>query len=67
MTFLQVRGAIPTTPWELVLTSSRETQFVLAILAVFSVVAVLVLRMSATTWPWPPAPTTSTLTTEPSP
>jgi len=36
---LQVRGAIPTTPWELVLTSSRETQFVLAILAVFSVVS----------------------------
>src|SRR5256714_8022886 len=35
----QVRGAIPTTPWELVLTSSRETQFVLAILAVFSVVS----------------------------
>lgn len=34
---LQVRGAIPTTPWELVLTSSPETQFVLAILAVFSV------------------------------
>src|SRR2546430_8582270 len=39
MLFLQVRGAIPTTPWELVLTSSRETQFVLAILAVFSVVS----------------------------
>ncbi len=36
---LQVRGAIPTTPWELVLTSSPETQFVLAILAVFSVVS----------------------------
>src|SRR5437867_9062244 len=36
---VQVRGAIPTTPWELVLTSSRETQFVLAILAVFSVVS----------------------------
>lgn len=35
----QVRGAIPTTPWELVLTSSRETQFVLAILAVFSLVS----------------------------
>ncbi|HEV2669760.1 MAG TPA: MotA/TolQ/ExbB proton channel family protein [Gemmatimonadales bacterium] len=33
---LQVRGAIPTTPWELVLTSSPETQFVLGILAVFS-------------------------------
>jgi len=39
MLLLQVRGAIPTTPWELVLTSSRETQFVLAILAVFSVVS----------------------------
>src|SRR5437867_12583692 len=36
---VQVRGAIPTTPWELVLTSSRETQFVLAILAVFSLVS----------------------------
>jgi biopolymer transport protein TolQ len=39
MSLAQVRGAIPTTPWELVLTSSRETQFVLAILAVFSVVS----------------------------
>jgi biopolymer transport protein TolQ len=37
--FSQVRGAIPTTPWELVLTSSRETQFVLAVLAVFSLVS----------------------------
>ena len=37
--FLQVRGAIPTTPWELVLTSSRETQFVLAVLVIFSVVS----------------------------
>ncbi len=36
---VQVRGAIPTTPWELVLTSSGETQFVLAILAVFSLVS----------------------------
>lgn len=36
---LQVGRAIPTTPWELVLTSSRETQFVLAVLAVFSVVS----------------------------
>ena len=36
---LQVRGAIPTTPWELVLTSSPETQFVLAVLVVFSVVS----------------------------
>ena len=39
MFFFQVRGAIPTTPWELVLTSSRETQFVLGILAVFSLVS----------------------------
>ena len=36
---LQVGRAIPTTPWELVLTSSRETQFVLLVLAVFSVVS----------------------------
>jgi biopolymer transport protein TolQ len=36
---LQVGRAIPTTPWELVLTSSRETKFVLAILVVFSVVS----------------------------
>ena len=34
---LQVRGAIPSTPWELVLTSSPETKFVLVILAVFSI------------------------------
>jgi biopolymer transport protein TolQ len=34
-----VGRAIPTTPWELVLTSSRETQFVLAILVAFSVVS----------------------------
>jgi biopolymer transport protein TolQ len=37
--FLQVGGAIPTTPWELVLTSSRETKFVLAVLVVFSLVS----------------------------
>jgi biopolymer transport protein TolQ len=36
---LQVGRAVPTSPWELVLTSSRETKFVLAILAVFSVVS----------------------------
>jgi biopolymer transport protein TolQ len=36
---LQVGQAVPTTPWELVLTSSRETQFVLVVLAVFSVVS----------------------------
>ncbi|MGH7538550.1 MAG: MotA/TolQ/ExbB proton channel family protein [Gemmatimonadales bacterium] len=36
---LQVGGAIPTTPWDLVLTSSRETQFVLAVLVFFSVVS----------------------------
>jgi biopolymer transport protein TolQ len=34
---LQVRGAIPTTPWELVLASSTETKIVLVVLAVFSV------------------------------
>lgn len=33
----QVGRAVPTTPWELVLTSSRETKVVLAILVVFSV------------------------------
>ena len=36
---VQARGAIPTTPWELVLTSSRETQFVLVVLVIFSVVS----------------------------
>jgi biopolymer transport protein TolQ len=36
---LQAGRAIPTTPWELVLTSSRETQFVLLVLAVFSLVS----------------------------
>ena len=36
---LQVGRAVPTTPWELVLTSSRETQFVLVVLAVFSLVS----------------------------
>lgn len=35
----QVGRAVPTTWWELVLTSSRETQFVLAVLLVFSVVS----------------------------
>jgi biopolymer transport protein TolQ len=34
---LQVGGAIPTTPWELVLISSRETKAVLIVLAVFSI------------------------------
>jgi biopolymer transport protein TolQ len=37
--FLQVGRAVPTTPWELVLTSSRETKLVLVILVVFSVVS----------------------------
>ncbi len=37
--FLQVGRAVPTTPWELVLTSSRETKFVLAILVAFSIVS----------------------------
>ena len=36
---IQARGAIPTTPWELVLTSSPETQFVLVVLAIFSLVS----------------------------
>ena len=36
---LQVGGAIPTTPWELVLISSRETKAVLVVLAVFSIVS----------------------------
>jgi len=36
---LQAGRAIPTTPWELVLTSSRETQFVLLVLVVFSLVS----------------------------
>ena len=36
---LQVGRAVPTTPWELVLTSSRETKFVLAILVLFSLIS----------------------------
>jgi biopolymer transport protein TolQ len=36
---LQVGRAIPTSPWELVLLSSRETQAVLVVLLVFSVVS----------------------------
>lgn len=36
---LQVGGAIPTSAWELVLTSSRETKVVLAVLVVFSIVS----------------------------
>ena len=36
---LQVGRAVPTSPWDLVLTSSRETKFVLAILAVFSLIS----------------------------
>lgn len=36
---LQVGRAIPTSPWELVLLSSRETQAVLAVLLLFSVVS----------------------------
>jgi len=43
---LQVGRAVPTTPWELVLTSSRETKFVLALLVVFSLISwyVIVLK-----------------------
>lgn len=36
---LQVGTAVPGTPWELVVTSSRETKFVLAVLAIFSLVS----------------------------
>jgi len=36
---LQLGRAIPTSPWDLVLTSSRETKVVLAILVLFSVVS----------------------------
>jgi biopolymer transport protein TolQ len=36
MLLVQVGRAVPTTPWDLVLTSSRETKFVLGILVVFS-------------------------------
>jgi biopolymer transport protein TolQ len=36
---LQVRGALPTTPWELVATASPETKFVMAVLALFSLVS----------------------------
>jgi biopolymer transport protein TolQ len=35
----QIGRAVPTTPWDLVLTSSRETKFVLAILVLFSLVS----------------------------
>ena len=34
---LQLGRAVPTTPWELVLTSSRETKVVLVVLVVFSI------------------------------
>jgi biopolymer transport protein TolQ len=36
---LQVGRAVPTSPWELVLTSSRETKLVLAVLVLFSIVS----------------------------
>lgn len=36
---LQVGRALPTSPWDLVLASSRETQFVLAVLVVFSIIS----------------------------
>ena len=36
---LQVGRAIPTSPWELVLLSSRETQAVLVVLLLFSVIS----------------------------
>jgi biopolymer transport protein TolQ len=43
---LQVGQALPTTPWELVLTSSRETKLVLLVLALFSLLSwyVIVLK-----------------------
>ena len=43
---LQVGTAIPSTPWELVMTSSRETKLVLLVLAVFSLLSwyVIVLK-----------------------
>ncbi len=37
--WFQVGQAIPTSPWELVLTSSRETQAVLVVLVLFSVIS----------------------------
>lgn len=36
---LQVGRAIPTSPWDLVLTSSRETKIVLAVLVLFSIIS----------------------------
>jgi biopolymer transport protein TolQ len=36
---LQVRGAVPTTPWELVMSSSTATWVVLIVLAVFSLIS----------------------------
>ena len=36
---MQIGRAVPTTPWELITTSSGETKFVLAVLAVFSLVS----------------------------
>ena len=36
---LQVGGAVPTSAWEMVLTASPETQFVLAVLILFSLVS----------------------------
>jgi biopolymer transport protein TolQ len=37
--FLQIGRALPSSPWDLVLASSPETKFVLAVLVVFSVVS----------------------------
>ncbi|HMA44331.1 MAG TPA: MotA/TolQ/ExbB proton channel family protein [Gemmatimonadales bacterium] len=36
---LQVGRALPSSPWDLVLASSRETKFVLAVLVVFSIIS----------------------------
>ena len=42
---LQIGGAIPTTPWELVTTSSTETKVVLLVIAVFSIVSWFIIAL----------------------
>ena len=42
---LQVGGAIPTSAWELVLTSSTETKVVLVVIGVFSVVSWFIIAL----------------------
>ena len=46
MMLLQVGKAMPTTPWELVLTSNLATKMVLGVLAVFSVVTWFMIPVS---------------------